>query len=272
METPARTTLAGPRLHRRRLVRAGDGTHLRRHVDRARAASISSPSRGAFIRRDVGGRERPHHRRRTRAAPAPSTTSAGTAAPACATPIAVRSPAASSARITRWTYDLRWPADRGAADGRGRRLRPRRLSAASGRLRRSGTAMSSSTWRRRRAPLGEQLGDLPARFAPWRMGELRMVRRVEYDVRANWKLIVQNYNECLHCPIIHPLLNRMHHYLGAANVPVDRHLLRRRDGIQRRRRDAERRRQAPPRACSPAWGRERAARSSTTSRSTRTCC
>ena len=68
-------------------------------------------------------------------------------------------------------------------------------------------------------PLGDQVGELPARFAPWRMGELRMVRRVEYDVRANWKLIVQNYNECLHCPVIHPLLNRMHHYLGAANVP-----------------------------------------------------
>ncbi len=69
------------------------------------------------------------------------------------------------------------------------------------------------------APLAAQLGELPARFAPWRMRELRMVRRVEYDVEANWKLIVQNYNECLHCPIIHPMLNRMHHYLGASNVP-----------------------------------------------------
>ncbi len=39
------------------------------------------------------------------------------------------------------------------------------------------------------------------------------------DVRANWKLIVPKYNECLHCPVIHPLLNRMHHYLGAENVP-----------------------------------------------------
>ena len=67
--------------------------------------------------------------------------------------------------------------------------------------------------------LREQLHDLPVRFAPWRMHELRLVRRLEYDVRANWKLIVQNYNECLHCPIIHPLLNQMHHYLGAANVP-----------------------------------------------------
>ena len=68
-------------------------------------------------------------------------------------------------------------------------------------------------------PLADQIGELPSRFAPWRMGELRRVRRVEYDVAANWKLIVQNYNECLHCPVIHPMLNRMHHYLGASNVP-----------------------------------------------------
>jgi Rieske 2Fe-2S family protein len=68
-------------------------------------------------------------------------------------------------------------------------------------------------------PLAAQLGQLPPRFAPYRMNELRMVRRVVYDVKANWKLIVQNYNECLHCPIIHPMLNQMHHYLGAANVP-----------------------------------------------------
>lgn len=68
-------------------------------------------------------------------------------------------------------------------------------------------------------PLAAQLGALPAAFAPWQMDRLRRVHRVTYDVAANWKLIVQNYNECLHCPLIHPLLNRMHHYLGASNVP-----------------------------------------------------
>ena len=68
-------------------------------------------------------------------------------------------------------------------------------------------------------PLAAQLGELPGRFAPWRMQDLRLGRRIEYDIAANWKLVVQNYNECLHCPIIHPLLNQMHHYLGAANVP-----------------------------------------------------
>jgi glycine betaine catabolism A len=68
--------------------------------------------------------------------------------------------------------------------------------------------------------LSEQLKDLPARFAPWRMHELRLAHRIHYDVAANWKLVVQNYNECLHCPVIHPMLNRMHHYLGADNVPT----------------------------------------------------
>jgi len=69
-------------------------------------------------------------------------------------------------------------------------------------------------------PLRDQLADLPERFAKWRMGELRRAHHVEYDVATNWKLVVQNYNECLHCPVIHPLLNRMHHYLGADNVPT----------------------------------------------------
>lgn len=68
-------------------------------------------------------------------------------------------------------------------------------------------------------PLAAQLGDLPQRFRSYRMQDLRMMRRIEYDVATNWKLIVQNYNECLHCPVIHPLLNQMHHYLGAENVP-----------------------------------------------------
>src|SRR5262249_45213197 len=66
--------------------------------------------------------------------------------------------------------------------------------------------------------LFEQLADLPARFAPWRMADLRLGRRIVYDVKANWKLIVLNYNECLHCPTLHPALNRLHHYLGAENI------------------------------------------------------
>ena len=50
------------------------------------------------------------------------------------------------------------------------------------------------------------------------MADLRLGRRIVYDVKANWKLIVLNYNECLHCPNLHPTLNKLHHYLGADNV------------------------------------------------------
>jgi len=67
-------------------------------------------------------------------------------------------------------------------------------------------------------PLSAHLADLPKKFRPWRMEELRLGRRIVYDVKANWKLIVLNFNECLHCPNLHPALNRLHHYLGADNV------------------------------------------------------
>lgn len=43
-------------------------------------------------------------------------------------------------------------------------------------------------------------------FARFRLGELRVAQRIVYDVAANWKIVVENYNECLHCPTIHPEL------------------------------------------------------------------
>jgi Rieske 2Fe-2S family protein len=43
-------------------------------------------------------------------------------------------------------------------------------------------------------------------FDRYRMGDLRLGRRISYDVAANWKIVVENYNECLHCPQIHPEL------------------------------------------------------------------
>ncbi len=70
-------------------------------------------------------------------------------------------------------------------------------------------------------PLADQLADLPAKFAPWRMGDLRRAARVRYDVAANWKLILQNYSECLHCPVIHPALQKLSHYLSGENEPAN---------------------------------------------------
>ena len=66
-------------------------------------------------------------------------------------------------------------------------------------------------------PLTSQLADLPQKFASWGMADLRLHRRCVYDVQANWKLIVLNYNECLHCPVLHPALNRITDYCSGHN-------------------------------------------------------
>ncbi len=68
-------------------------------------------------------------------------------------------------------------------------------------------------------PLADQLAGLPAKFRPWRMEELRRVERRVYSLQANWKLVFQNYSECLHCPIVHPLLHKQSHYLSGDNEP-----------------------------------------------------
>jgi glycine betaine catabolism A len=43
-------------------------------------------------------------------------------------------------------------------------------------------------------------------FERFHMQDLRIGVRLVYEVEANWKIIVENYNECLHCPQIHPEL------------------------------------------------------------------
>jgi Rieske 2Fe-2S family protein len=70
------------------------------------------------------------------------------------------------------------------------------------------------------APLADQLDGLPEKFSSWRMQDLRLGTRIVYDVKANWKLVVQNYNECLHCPNLHPALNKLSHYLSGENEPL----------------------------------------------------
>ena len=43
-------------------------------------------------------------------------------------------------------------------------------------------------------------------------------RVVEYDVAANWKGIAENYNECLHCPGVHPELNALSDYMSGEGL------------------------------------------------------
>jgi Rieske 2Fe-2S family protein len=66
-------------------------------------------------------------------------------------------------------------------------------------------------------PLEQALQPLLGRFAAWRLPEFAAVQRIEYEVRANWKLIFQNFSECYHCPPVHPALARLSHYMSGAN-------------------------------------------------------
>lgn len=40
---------------------------------------------------------------------------------------------------------------------------------------------------------------------------------MEYNVKANWKLIFLNYCECYHCPVIHPNLAKLSPYRSGEN-------------------------------------------------------
>jgi glycine betaine catabolism A len=63
-------------------------------------------------------------------------------------------------------------------------------------------------------PLETHVGALLEQLDAYRTCALRRAARIDYDVKANWKAIVENYSECLHCPGVHPELNRLSHYLS----------------------------------------------------------
>jgi Rieske 2Fe-2S family protein len=55
--------------------------------------------------------------------------------------------------------------------------------------------------------LAARLGDA-ARLAPYRIGTLAVGRTIEYELGANWKVVVENFMECYHCAPMHPELVR----------------------------------------------------------------
>ena len=63
-------------------------------------------------------------------------------------------------------------------------------------------------------PLETYLQDIRERVAPTRIGKLAFARRVDYDVRANWKVYVDNYLEGYHVPYVHPELYSLYDYEG----------------------------------------------------------
>jgi Rieske 2Fe-2S family protein len=76
---------------------------------------------------------------------------------------------------------------------------------------------NASTQRASYVPLEEWFAPLAGKFSHWNLPKLRSAKRIEYDVRANWKLIFENYSECYHCPGVHPQLQKVSPYDSAEN-------------------------------------------------------
>lgn len=84
------------------------------------------------------------------------------------------------------------------------------------------------------------LGDKPApldlefsmkreaeQFKNYGTAQLKTAARLEYDVDCNWKLIVENFSECYHCPGVHPewceVMPRMKRGSAIPHVPEEYH-------------------------------------------------
>jgi Rieske 2Fe-2S family protein len=57
--------------------------------------------------------------------------------------------------------------------------------------------------------LARQLDAVPERLCRYPLDQLRSARRMVYQVQANWKVMLENYNECYHCGPVHPELCRL---------------------------------------------------------------
>jgi choline monooxygenase len=51
--------------------------------------------------------------------------------------------------------------------------------------------------------LHDRFGELE-KFRRYDVGSLAVGRSITYEIAANWKLVVENYLECYHCPVAHP--------------------------------------------------------------------
>ncbi|HEU5040076.1 MAG TPA: aromatic ring-hydroxylating dioxygenase subunit alpha [Gemmatimonadales bacterium] len=61
----------------------------------------------------------------------------------------------------------------------------------------------------RHQTLAGQLGGAVERVRRYPLAELRVARAITYEIQANWKVMLENYNECYHCGPVHPELCRL---------------------------------------------------------------
>lgn len=62
---------------------------------------------------------------------------------------------------------------------------------------------------RKPVPLASETSALEQQFRNYRFKNLRIGKRIVADVKANWKLLCENFSECFHCPPVHPELCRV---------------------------------------------------------------
>jgi Rieske 2Fe-2S family protein len=70
-------------------------------------------------------------------------------------------------------------------------------------------------------PLASTVGEVPARLARYPLESLVVGHRLSYDVAANYKVVLENYNECYHCAGVHPELVRLVPAFGRGGTDLD---------------------------------------------------
>ena len=70
-------------------------------------------------------------------------------------------------------------------------------------------------------PFAKAFERLIGRFTRFNLPNLAVARTIEYEVRANWKLLFQNYSECYHCGPVHPPLAKLTPPTSGENDLVD---------------------------------------------------
>ena len=70
-------------------------------------------------------------------------------------------------------------------------------------------------------PFASAFSPMIGRLTRFGLADLAAGHRVTYEVQANWKLVFQNYSECLHCPMIHPELTAVLPYQSGANDLIE---------------------------------------------------
>jgi Rieske 2Fe-2S family protein len=67
----------------------------------------------------------------------------------------------------------------------------------------------------------ESLGAATERITRYPLDSLAIGARLTYDVRANYKVVLENYNECYHCAGVHPELVRLVPAFGRGGSDLD---------------------------------------------------